>query len=156
MIAHRAPPRLTNGLHPRRPAPRAPPTMRLLRGRVIGMAVRDGAAYLAGLRDGREIWIDGERVRDVTADPRLGRGAHAIAALFDLQCRADLLDEMTYPSPTTGERVSLSFVEPRSVDDLVRRRRMFKRWADESGGMLGRSPDFLRAVLTGLAINRAY
>lgn len=119
------------------------------------MAIRDGKAYLAGLRDGREIWIDGERVADVTAHPRLGRGAHAIAALFDLQCRPELRDEMTYLD-TTGEPVSLSFIEPRSIDDLVRRRKMFKRWADYSGGMLGRSPDFLRAVVTGLAINRAY
>lgn len=34
------------------------------------MPARDGAAYLAGLRDGREIWIDGQRayIRAAEAD----------------------------------------------------------------------------------------
>jgi 4-hydroxyphenylacetate 3-monooxygenase len=32
--------------------------------------IRTGEAYRAGLRDGREIWIDGERVADVTAGRR--------------------------------------------------------------------------------------
>jgi 4-hydroxyphenylacetate 3-monooxygenase len=120
------------------------------------MAVRDGAAYLAGLRDNREIWIDGERVRDVTAEPRLGRGAQAIAALYDLQTRPDLIDQMTYRSPTSGERVGLSFLEPRSVDDLVRRREMFRRWAEYGCGMIGRSPDYLNALIMGCAANRDY
>ena len=54
------------------------------------MPARNGTEYLAGLRDEREVWIDGRRVADVTADPCLGRGAQAIAALYDLQCRPDL------------------------------------------------------------------
>ncbi len=49
------------------------------------MSARNGAAYLAGLHDEREIWIDGERVKDVTRDPRLARGIRSIAALYDLQ-----------------------------------------------------------------------
>ena len=49
------------------------------------MPARTGAAYLAGLRDGREIWFAGERVADVTAHPRLGRVAHTLAGLYDLQ-----------------------------------------------------------------------
>jgi 4-hydroxyphenylacetate 3-monooxygenase len=36
--------------------------------------IRSGEKYLESLRDDRELWIDGERVRDVTHDPRL-RGA---------------------------------------------------------------------------------
>ena len=120
------------------------------------MAVRDGATYLAGLRDEREIWIDGERVRDVTADPRLARGAQAIAALYDLQTRPELREVMTYTSPTSGEPVGLSFIEPRSVEDLVRRREMFRRWAEFGCGMIGRSPDYLNALIMGCAANRHY
>jgi 4-hydroxyphenylacetate 3-monooxygenase len=119
------------------------------------MGPRDGAAYLAGLRDGREIWIEGQRVADVTAEPRLGRGAQAIADLYDLQCRPDLRDSMTYQSPS-GESFGLSFIEPRSVEDLVRRREMVRRWAEHGCGMLGRSPDYLNALLMGCAVNRDY
>ena len=45
------------------------------------MAIRTGAEYLTGLRDGRTIWLEGERVADVTTHPRLARTAQTIAAL---------------------------------------------------------------------------
>ena len=35
------------------------------------MAVRTGAQFLEGLRDGRKVWLEGERVADVTAHPKL-------------------------------------------------------------------------------------
>ena len=58
---------------------------------------------------------------------------------------------MTFASPSSGEPVGLSFIEPRSVDDLIRRREMVKIWMDATCGMFGRSPDFLNVMLTGLA-----
>ena len=107
------------------------------------MGARSGAAYVEGLRDDREVWIDGERVKDVTRDRRLGRGIKSVAGLYDLQLDPAHVDRMTYTSPTTGDRVGLSHIQPRSVDDLVRRRTMFKTWAEWAAGMMGRSPDFL-------------
>jgi 4-hydroxyphenylacetate 3-monooxygenase len=117
---------------------------------------RGGAAYLAGLRDDREIWIDGERVKDVTCDPRLGRGVRSIAALYDLQLEPARKTDMTYHSPTTGARVGLSHIQPHSVDDLVRRRTMVKTWAEFSAGMFGRSPDFMNTMVMGCAANADY
>ena len=120
------------------------------------MPARSGRELLAGLRDGREIWLEGERVADVTTHPGLGRCAHTLAELYDLQHDPVLGSKLTYPSPTTGDPVGLSFVQPRSVDDLVRRRQMFKLWADHSGGMLGRSPDYMNAILAGCAMAAAH
>jgi 4-hydroxyphenylacetate 3-monooxygenase len=121
------------------------------------MGARSGAAYLDRLRaDDREVWIDGERVADVTRDPRLGRGVHSIAALYDLQLDPCRVDQMTYVSPTSGERVGLSHIQPRSIDDLVRRRNMFKTWSEWSGGMLGRSPDYMNTMVMGCAANADY
>ena len=94
------------------------------------MGARSGADYVEGLRDGRDVWIDGERVKDVTRDRRLARGIRSVAALYDLQLDPARVDQMTYTSPTTGDRVGLSHIQPRSVDDLVRRRTMFKTWAE--------------------------
>jgi aromatic ring hydroxylase len=37
------------------------------------MPARTGAQYPEGLRDGREVLPGGERVKDVTTDPRLAR-----------------------------------------------------------------------------------
>ena len=58
---------------------------------------------------------------------------------------------MTFASPVDGAPVGLSFIEARSVADLVRRREMIKLWMDATCGMLGRSPDFMNVFLTGLA-----
>jgi 4-hydroxyphenylacetate 3-monooxygenase len=115
------------------------------------MGIRTGAAVLEGLRDGREVYIDGERIADVTRDKRLAGGARTLAALYDLQHEPALIDTMTYRSPTSGDRVGLSFIEPRAREDLRRRRAMIKRWHDETLGMFGRAPDFLNVVLSSFA-----
>ena len=120
------------------------------------MPVRSGAEFLAGLRDGREVWLHGERVPDVTTHPLLGRCARTLAELYDLQHDPMLRSRLTYASPTTGDPVGLSFIQPRSVDDLVRRREMFRLWADHAHGMLGRSPDYMNAILAGCAMAADY
>ena len=116
------------------------------------MPARTGKEYIARLqREPREVWIDGERVEDVTAHAALKRGAESIAALYDMQHEPALRDEMTYESPTTGNRVGLSFLTTRNINDLERRRRMMTHWARSSGGMLGRSPDYLNASVMAQA-----
>src|SRR5215813_14917374 len=120
------------------------------------MPARTGAEFLNGLRGGREVWFRGEKVGDVTQHPVLGRTARTLAELFDLQCAPDHRDQLTYPSPSTGQPVSLAFIQPKSVDDLVRRRVMFKTWADQHGGLMGRTPDYLNAILAGLATAKKF
>ena len=108
------------------------------------MGARTGQDYIAGLRERPpEVWLRGERICDVTAHPALRSGVKAVAALYDLQCRPDLRDEMTYVSPATGDRVGTSFIIPRTQVELQQRGRMMMHWARTGCGMLGRSPDFL-------------
>ncbi len=108
------------------------------------MPARTGQDYLKGLQEQeREIWLGGERIKDVTIHPGLRNGARAIASLYDMQVDPQLRDEMTYVSPTTGDRVGLSFIIPRTMDDLERRRTMMLHWARTTCGMMGRSPDFM-------------
>ena len=77
------------------------------------MPARTGAEYIAGLRErSAEIYINGERVKDVTTHPALCNGVRAIASLYDMQHDPALRDEMTYTSPATGDRVGLSFITP--------------------------------------------
>ncbi len=115
------------------------------------MGIRTGATYLASLRDDRQVWIDGERVRDVTIDRRFASAAHSVAALYDMQHDPALSERMTFQSPDSGHPVGLSFIQPASIDDLIRRREMGKLWADATCGMLGRSPDYMNIMLTGFA-----
>ena len=115
------------------------------------MPIRNGRAFLDSLRDDREIWIDGERVKDVVRDRRLAAAARSLAELYDMQHEPALLERMTYASPSSGERVSLAFIQPKTIDDLVHRREMVKVWMDATCGMFGRSPDFMNVTLTGFA-----
>src|SRR5207249_4465726 len=61
---------------------------------------------------------------------------------------------LTYPSPSTGEPVATSFLEPRTPADLAKRSAAFRLWADRSLGMLGRTPDYLNSALMALASAR--
>ena len=115
------------------------------------MGIRTAAQVLEGLRDGREIYIDGERVKDVTRDRRFAGAARTLASLYDMQGRADLVERMTYRSPSSGERVGLSFIEPKTRQELAARGGMIKLWHDETLGLLGRAPDFLNVVLSSFA-----
>jgi 4-hydroxyphenylacetate 3-monooxygenase len=116
------------------------------------MGIRSGRQFLDSLKDGRQIRIDGERVGDVAKDPRFAGAAQSLAELYDLQGEPALAERMTFASPSSGEPVSLAFIEPRSADDLVRRREMVKTWMGATCGMLGRSPDFMNIFVTALAM----
>ncbi len=120
------------------------------------MGARTGDQYIAGLRDEREIWLQGERVRDVTTHPGLAGCARSVADLYDMQHDPALREVMTYQSPSTGQPVGRSFIEPREQADLTRRRQMVRQWAEYSGGMLGRSPDYMNALIMGCASARDY
>jgi 4-hydroxyphenylacetate 3-monooxygenase len=115
------------------------------------MGIRTGKELLESLQDGRQLFIDGEQVGDVTTDPRFAAAARSLAELYDMQHDPALVERMTFPSPASGQRVGLSFIEPRSVDDLIRRREMVKIWMDATCGMFGRSPDFMNIFFTGFA-----
>lgn len=114
------------------------------------MAVRSGAEFLKGLQDDREIWLEGERVEDVTTHPKLGRMAATLARLYDLQHAPETRDLMAFESPESGDPISLSYMIPETVGDLVRRRGAFEVTARESFGMLGRTPDYCNLVITGM------
>ncbi len=116
------------------------------------MPARTGAEYIRELKDRpREVWIDGERVKDVTTHPALKNGVKSVAALYDMQHNPALREEMTFASPSSGEAVGLSFLVPQTVKDLERRRQMMTRWAQASCGMMGRSPDFLNIIFSSWA-----
>ena len=118
------------------------------------MGLRTESGFLESLRDGREVWLEGERVKDVTAHPKLRGAARTIAELYALQHRPDLVDRLSVS--LDGERIGYSHIQPRTVDDLRRRREMMKCWADWNGGMLGRTPDFMNAMIAGYAAAHEY
>ena len=116
------------------------------------MPARTGAEYVKALRQNSpEVYLNGKKVKDITTHPGLRNGVQTIANLLDMQHDTKLRDEMTYQSPTTGDRVGLSFITPRTIEDLERRRVMMHHWAKANCGMMGRSPDFMNVNMMAMA-----
>ena len=116
------------------------------------MGARTGRAYLEHLRaHPREVWLRGERIDDTATHPAFAPAREQIAGLYDLQFDSRFRDTLTYVSPTTGERVGASFMVPRTPADLLRRRDVFRIWAEATLGLMGRSPDFLNATVMAMA-----
>ncbi len=103
----------------------------------------NGRRYVESLRDGREVWIDGELVRDVTAHPAFKSMIEALARVYDLQNSPKYRDEMTFVDPESDVRTGVSWLLPRSAADLKRKRRNSELWNELTWGQLGRSPDIL-------------
>ena len=114
------------------------------------MAVRTGKQFLEGIRDGREIWLEGERVDDVTTHPKLARMANTLASIYDIQASPEHRDVMTFKSPSSGEPVARSFMIPETQEDLLERRKALEVVAHWSYGMLGRTPDYVNIQLTAM------
>lgn len=109
----------------------------------------DGAAYLESLRDGRAVWIRGEKIDDVTTHPATARVAREMARLYDLQHDPEHRDTMSYIDEE-GVRVSYSYLPPGSPEELLARRANTEIWARETYGMCGRFPDFSAAIIVGM------
>ena len=121
------------------------------------MPARSGQKYIDNLSaNPAEVWIGGEKVKDVTTHPAFQNGVRSLAALYDLQHNPNTKDTMTFESPASGDPVGLSFIVPKSIDDLVKRREMMTAWAWESCGMMARTPDFLNCAISGWAGSAEY
>ena len=101
-----------------------------------------GKRYIESLRDGREVWIDGKRVDDITTHPAFRDMIKALADVYDAQ-NGEYRDEMTYLEPETGLRASLSWMIPNTLEESSRKRRNSQLWNMLTWGQLGRSPDVL-------------
>jgi 4-hydroxyphenylacetate 3-monooxygenase len=113
--------------------------------------MRSGAEYVAGLRDGRRVYIDGKLVSDVTVHPAFASAVQSIAKLYDIARDPANRELMTYISPKTGEPVNRIYMIPRTKEDLRARRLAIERWAEESFGFMGRTPDHVAGFFAGFA-----
>jgi 4-hydroxyphenylacetate 3-monooxygenase len=118
----------------------------------ITVGAIDGKTFLERVKKVQaDIWIDGQKINGNICEHNAFKGIiNSKAKLFDLQLDKDNIDFMTFPSPKTGNRVGTSFLPPKTKEDLEKRRLTTQIWAKSSGGMMGRSPDYMNTGLMAL------
>ncbi|MCF6136329.1 4-hydroxyphenylacetate 3-monooxygenase, oxygenase component [Pseudalkalibacillus berkeleyi] len=112
------------------------------------MALISGQQYIDRINQLKpEIWIEGKQVTGKLSEhPALKGIISSKARLYDIQVQKDMIDKMSFKTPS-GERAGLAFFPPKTKEDLERRRIAIQEWAKSSGGLLGRSPDYLNTIL---------
>ncbi|MSP03999.1 MAG: Pyoverdin chromophore biosynthetic protein pvcC [Acetobacteraceae bacterium] len=105
-----------------------------------------GAEYIASLSDGREVYIDGEKVADVTVHPAFRNTVRSIARLYDALHDPATKSHLTCPTDTgSGGYTHKYFRVPRSRDDMLGAQEAIAGWARLSYGWMGRTPDYKAA-----------
>jgi 4-hydroxyphenylacetate 3-monooxygenase/anthranilate 3-monooxygenase (FAD)/4-hydroxyphenylacetate 3-monooxygenase len=117
------------------------------------MGIRTGREFVESLRDGRTVFVAGERVKDVTTHPPFRGVVATLASLYDLQ--HERRDEMSFHSPSSGEPVAASFFMAETVEQVRWRINAEQIRADYTYGLMGRMPDFCNALVTDVATGLA-
>ncbi len=101
------------------------------------MALRTPDEYRESLRDGRRVYILGEKVEDVTTHPILKVTVETVAQDFVLTEAKDpkVRDLFVAKDDETGEPISRFFKTPKTVEDLDKRSRMIGESIRLTGGL---------------------
>lgn len=109
-----------------------------------------GDTFLESLRDGREIWFDGERVKDVTRHRAFRNSARNIARLYDALHDPDTAELMT-TTDRRGIHTHRFFAPSYSAAELLASRDAIAHWQRLTYGWMGRTPDYKAAFMAQLA-----
>src|ERR1700733_2982866 len=101
--------------------------------------IRTGAQYLDSIRDSREVYIDGERVRDIAQHPMLKPLIDIRARIYDMQHEAETRALLTYQDER--QRHAIANKLPRVPQDWADKRRATDTVLGAIGGVVTRVGD---------------
>jgi 4-hydroxyphenylacetate 3-monooxygenase len=103
--------------------------------------IRTGDEYRDSIRDGRDVWIDGEKVADVTTHPSFKPIVDARARVYDMAHEDATRNVMSYVDERSGERCPIGSQLPRTKADWHAKRRAVDTVLDDVGGIVTRVGD---------------
>lgn len=116
-----------------------------------------GAEYLDSLRDGRSVYIYGEKVDDLVDHPAFRNSVRSIARLYDGLHDAATKDILTCPADSpSGNPTQRYFRVARSAEDLCSQQKAIAEWARMTYGWMGRTPDYKASIMNTLGANAEY
>ncbi len=101
--------------------------------------IRTGDEYRESIRDGREVWIDGERVDDITKHPMFKPIIDVRARIYDMQTDPQTRDCMVYEDG--GEQFAIGLKLPRTQQDWHDKRLATDEIMTDIGGVVTRVGD---------------
>jgi 4-hydroxyphenylacetate 3-monooxygenase len=111
-----------------------------------------GVEYLESLRDGRAVYLYGERIADVTTHPAFRNSARSIARLYDALHDPAQRDRLTI-TDRSGICTHRFFTPSYSPQELLAARDAIAGWARLTYGFMGRTPDYKAAFMATLGAN---
>ena len=103
--------------------------------------IRTGAEYLESIRDGREVWIDGERVKDMSTHPAFKPIIDVRARMYDMAHEALYQEQLTYQDEETGELNTTYHKPPRTREDWYEKDVALDALMNDIGGVVIRISD---------------
>lgn len=117
------------------------------------MPVKSGKEYIERINNNLpDVRIAGRKVSGDISEHEAFKGLVATQAnMYDMQVAEELKERLVFSSPSTGNPVGLSYMQPRTMKDLVQRRIMMETWASVHHGFLGRAPDYMNTAIMAYA-----
>ena len=109
-----------------------------------------GQTFLDSIRDGREVWYDGQRVKDVTTHPAFRVSARSIARLYDSLHDPACREQLT-KIDKHGILTHKFFAPSYNAQELLEARDAIALWQRLTYGWMGRTPDYKAAFMAQLA-----
>jgi 4-hydroxyphenylacetate 3-monooxygenase len=103
--------------------------------------LRTGEQYRQSLRDGRQVWINGERVKDVTRHPAFKPIVDVRARLYDMAREPAYQELMSYTEEGTNEPCNRALKLPMTHADWHDKRRYVDAQLKDIGGVVIRVGD---------------
>ena len=101
--------------------------------------IRTGDEYRASLDDGREVWMNGEKVKDVCSHPQLKPVIDVRARIYDMQHDPSTKDQTTYQE--NGEDFAIGLRLPYEPKDWEDKRKAVDLVMHDIGGIVTRVGD---------------
>ncbi|MFJ5151188.1 4-hydroxyphenylacetate 3-hydroxylase family protein [Streptomyces sp. NPDC088353] len=103
--------------------------------------IRTGDEYRESIRDGRQVWVDGEKVDDVTRHPMFKPIVDVRARIYDLAHEEATQARMTYQDAGSGELNAVANKLPRTRQDWHDKRAAVELVQRAAGGVATRVGD---------------
>src|ERR1700756_2676243 len=103
--------------------------------------IRTGQEYRESLKDGRQVWINGERVKDVARHPAFKPIVDIRARIYDMAHEPATAPAVSYRDEATGEANCIAYRLPKTQDDWQDKRRAVDLVMKDIGGVVIRVGD---------------